>query len=37
MQKEHKTAKGKEKGGAFKLNSHPKDFFDENPYHSKKR
>jgi hypothetical protein len=34
--REHRTAKAKEKGGAFKLNSHPKDLFDENPYHSKK-
>ena len=26
----------KRKGGAFKLSSHGKDYFDENPYHSKK-
>lgn len=36
FQKEHKASKNKEKGGPFRLNSHPKDFFDENPYHSKK-
>ena len=31
-QKEHKEDKKLVKGGAFKLNSHPKDLFDENPY-----
>ena len=35
-QRERKEAKKKEKGGPFKLSSHPKDVFDENPYHSKK-
>ena len=37
IQREHKAAQAKQKGGAFKLNTHPKDLFDENPYHSKKR
>ena len=32
---EHHTAKSKQKGGAFKLHSHPTDFFDDNPYYSK--
>lgn len=31
-QKERKEDKKQVKGGAFKLNSHPKDLFDENPY-----
>lgn len=32
MQRERKEDKKQVKGGAFKLNSHPKDLFDENPY-----
>ena len=37
MQKENDTAKKKVKGGPLKLNTHPKDLFDENPYRSDKR
>jgi hypothetical protein len=32
---EHHTAKFKQKGGAFKLHCHPRDFFDDNPYYFK--
>ena len=32
MQRERNEDKKQVKGGAFKLNSHPKDMFDENPY-----
>ncbi|CAI8052893.1 UPF0602 protein C4orf47 homolog [Geodia barretti] len=35
FQMEHHTAKSKQKGGAFKLHSHPTDFFDDNPYYFK--
>ena len=35
-QRERDSAVKKVKGGAFKLNSHPKDLFDENPYRSDK-
>ncbi len=36
LQRERKAAAKKIKGGAFKLNSHPNDFFDENPYKTEK-
>ena len=32
LQKERKAASKKVKGGPFKLNSHPKDAFEDNPY-----
>ena len=33
---EHKAAKAREKGGAFKLHCHPRDYFDDNPYYSRR-
>ena len=33
-QRERNEDKKQVKGGAFKLNSHPKDLFDDNPYRS---
>ncbi|XP_069833829.1 cilia-and flagella-associated protein 96 [Dendropsophus ebraccatus] len=36
MKKEMESHKGKLKGGAFRLNLYPKDFFDINPYRSDK-
>lgn len=35
FQREHQAAMSKQKGGAFKLHSHPQDFFDDNPYYFK--
>jgi len=34
--KEQQSHKAQLKGGAFKLNMHPKDYFDSNPYHTDK-
>ncbi|KAM5193282.1 cilia-and flagella-associated protein 96 [Mantella aurantiaca] len=36
MKKELESHKSKLKGGAFRLNLYPKDYFDLNPYHSDK-
>uniref|UniRef100_A0A8C5P6S6 Cilia-and flagella-associated protein 96 n=1 Tax=Leptobrachium leishanense TaxID=445787 RepID=A0A8C5P6S6_9ANUR len=36
LKKEHESHKQKLKGGPFRLNAHPKDYFDENPYLSDK-
>merc|ERR1712178_470301 len=33
---ESEAAKGRMRGGSFKLNMHPKDYFDENPFRSDK-
>ena len=34
LQKENEAHKRKMKGGAFRLNMHPRSYFDENPYRS---
>ncbi len=36
FQKDHKDSIKKRKAGSFKLNLHPKDFFEENPFRSDK-
>ena len=36
LQKENEAHKRALKGGSFKLNMHPKDLFDENPFRSDK-
>ncbi|KAG8453714.1 hypothetical protein GDO86_000370 [Hymenochirus boettgeri] len=36
MKKEHEIHKSKLKGGSFKLNLHPKDYFNANPYYTDK-